>query len=124
MTYSQYLDLLRLAMAAKDYNQYTEYVREKMDDYEPEFETNGVMFSAWLFSVDYTCRKLRELTGMGRAKFCREYSLPVRTVENWDKKKTHPSDSMLRLIGFAVLSDLHYGKKKQNEDGKEQKEQE
>lgn len=119
MTFRLFLDLVRFALTSRDYNEFVEGIK-RLEDYDESLTSTGILFSVWLYSVDRSCRKLRELTGWSRAKFCREYGLPVRTVENWELKNTHPGTAMLDLLAFAVMSDLHsVPKANQTEEEKE-----
>lgn len=106
MKFKTFYEMLRYAMLSRNFNEFTENAR-KVEGYTEDIAATGILFSIWLFSVDHTCKKLRELTGWTRAKFCREYNLPVRTVENWDLRRTEPTANIIDLLAFAVLSDLH-----------------
>lgn len=106
MKYSLFLDLVRFALTSRDYNEFVRDIKQ-LDGYDDDLTSTGILYSIWLYSVDRTCKKLRELTGWSRARFCREYALPVRTVENWELKNTNPGSAVLDLLAFAVMSDLH-----------------
>lgn len=106
MTFHLFLGLLRYAHTSPSYNEFVQSIK-RLEDYDEDLTTTGILYSIWLYSVDSSCQKLRDLTGWSRAKFCREYALPTRTVENWERKKTNPAQSVLDLLAFAVMSDLH-----------------
>lgn len=106
MTHFVFHKLLFFARSSRNYNEFVRDIKEQ-DWYEEDMTATGILYSIWLFSVDRSCNKLRELTGWSRARFCREYGLHVRTVENWESGKSHPTDSLLHLLAFAVMSDLH-----------------
>ena len=118
MTFHLFLDLLRFALTSPNYNEFVQSIK-RLENYDEGLATTGILFSVWLYSVDRSCGKLRELTGWSRAKFCREYALPIRTVENWERKKTNPAQSVLDLLAFAVMSDLHSVPKANQSDGEE-----
>ena len=43
---------------------------------------------------------MREKLGWSRAKFCREFNIPIRTVEDWDNENTsrYPKNWVEALI--------------------------
>ena len=51
------------------------------------------------------CKAVRSMTGLSRKAFCDAYSLPVRTVEDWESERREPPLHSLMMLGFAVLSD-------------------
>lgn len=114
MKFNLFLNLLRYAMMSKNFKEFVDSVHE-IEGYTDDVASTGILFSIWHYSVDHTCNKLRELTGMSRAKFCREYQFHVRTVENWELKGTHPGNAVLDLLAFAVMSDLHSAPEKESE---------
>lgn len=106
MKFNLFLNLLRYAMMSKNFKEFVDSVH-KIEGYTDDVAATGILFSIWHYSVDHSCNKLRELTGWSRAKFCREYALPVRTIENWEHDKSFPGYHILDLLAFAVMSDLH-----------------
>lgn len=45
-------------------------------------------------------KEMREKLGWSRAKFCREFNIPIRTVEDWDNENTsrYPKNWVEALI--------------------------
>lgn len=45
-------------------------------------------------------KEMREKLGWSRAKFCREFNIPIRTVEDWDNENisNYPKNWVERLI--------------------------
>lgn len=103
MTYPTFQTLLSLASSSKDFNAFADRARE----YDPDsrLANHGVLYSIRLFSVDRSSTKVRDLSGLSRAAFCRQYGLQERTVTNWDNKKTCPPDWALNLLCYAVLQE-------------------
>lgn len=62
--------------------------------------------------------KIRALTGLGRAEFCRRFGIPVRTMEAWDAKDNKPPAYVLDLLEYTIKSILMRKNKKQYADFK------
>lgn len=77
-------------------------------EYDPDsyLANRGILYSIWLFSVDHSSTKVRDLSGLTRAAFCRQFDLQERTVANCDTKKTYPADWALSLLCYAVLQEV------------------
>ena len=58
--------------------------------------------------------EMRELLGVSRAKFSREYGIPVRTLENWESGKSNCPEYVKKLLERAVRVD---SKKMHTRDG-------
>lgn len=45
-------------------------------------------------------KEMREKLGWSRTKFCREFNIPIRTVEDWDNENisNYPKNWVERLI--------------------------
>ena len=45
-------------------------------------------------------KEMREKLGWSRAEFCREFNIPIRTVEDWDNENisNYPKNWVERLI--------------------------
>lgn len=45
-------------------------------------------------------KEIREKLGWSRAKFCREFGIPIRTVEDWDNENisSYPKNWVEKLI--------------------------
>lgn len=45
-------------------------------------------------------KEMREKLGWSRAKFCREFGIPIRTVEDWDNESisSYPKNWVEKLI--------------------------
>ena len=104
MTFPTFQTLYHLACLSKDFNSFADRAKE----YDPDsyLANRGILYSIWLFSVDHSSTKVRDLSGLTRAAFCRQYGLQERTVTNWDNKKTYPTDWALNLLCYAVLQQV------------------
>lgn len=49
--------------------------------------------------------EIRAILGISRAEFSRRYGIPIRTIEDWDAGKKHPSEWVMRLLERAVRED-------------------
>ena len=64
------------------------------------------MFRLWLFSKKgcvmnkekMTIQEMRALMNMSRARFSREYQIPIRTLENWESGARKAPDYVLHLL--------------------------
>lgn len=52
-----------------------------------------------------TIQEMRELLNMSRARFSREYQIPLRTLENWESGARKAPEYVLRLLERAVCED-------------------
>lgn len=50
-------------------------------------------------------RRIRAILGISRAEFSRRYHIPIRTLEEWDSGKNHPSVYIMELLERAVKED-------------------
>lgn len=50
--------------------------------------------------------RIREISDLSRAAFCKKYNIPIRTVEDWDWGKKIPSEWVLDLLERAVKEDF------------------
>jgi putative transcriptional regulator len=50
--------------------------------------------------------RIREISGLSRATFCKKYNIPIRTVEDWDWGKKIPSEWVLDLLERVVMEDF------------------
>ena len=52
-----------------------------------------------------TCKKikeLREITGMNRREFCDFFSIPYRTVTEWERDNRHAPEYVMRLLEYYI----------------------
>lgn len=47
-------------------------------------------------------RKLRESTGLNRIEFCKKYSIPYRTMTEWELGHRHAPDYVIRLLAYYI----------------------
>lgn len=52
-------------------------------------------------SQEFLC-KLREESGMNRREFSEYFSIPYRTVQDWERGKRKMPDYLLRLIAYKL----------------------
>lgn len=51
----------------------------------------------------YELRRIREMTGMNRTRFCEVYGIPLRSMEQWEAGQRKMPDYVLRLLKYNVL---------------------
>lgn len=49
--------------------------------------------------------EIRAILGISRVEFSRRYGIPIRTIEDWDAGKKHPSEWVMRLLERVVRED-------------------
>ena len=52
-----------------------------------------------------TCKKIKELresTGMNRKEFCDFFSIPYRTVTEWERDNRHAPEYVMRLLEYYI----------------------
>ena len=47
-------------------------------------------------------KELRESTGMNRKEFCEYFSIPYRTVTEWERDNRHAPEYVLRLLEYYI----------------------
>ena len=50
-------------------------------------------------------KELRESTGMSRKEFCEYFSIPYRTMTDWERAKRHAPDYVVRLLEYQIRSE-------------------
>lgn len=51
-------------------------------------------------------KDLRALTGLSQRAFSDKYSIPRRTIEDWESGKRTPPEYVVALLGRAVKADI------------------
>lgn len=51
------------------------------------------------------CKAIRAVAGLSRKAFCESYSLPIRTVEDWEADRREPPAHTLMMLAFCIFSD-------------------
>ncbi|MBE5917634.1 MAG: helix-turn-helix domain-containing protein [Pseudobutyrivibrio ruminis] len=52
-----------------------------------------------------TIKEMRQLLGLSQRKFAEKYSIPYRSVENWEEGSRKCPDYVLLLLERCVLED-------------------
>lgn len=57
--------------------------------------------------MDFNVRikELRESTGMSRKEFCEYFSIPYRTMTDWERDQRHAPDYVIRLLEYQIRSE-------------------
>lgn len=102
MVYSTFSDLLSIAEASYDFQEFSEkipYYSEYLEQY---------LWPIWHYAHDRSITCLRGFTRMSRVQFSGRYQLPYRTVTDWEHGLRVPPPYVLDLIAFAVITDRLY----------------
>lgn len=54
-------------------------------------------------------KRVRSITGLNRTQFCKEYGIPLRSMEQWEAGQRKMPDYVLRLLTYKVLSEKVLG---------------
>ena len=50
-------------------------------------------------------KEIRSMTGLSQGKFAEKYSIPVRTLQNWEAGHREPPEYVLKLLLRCVEED-------------------
>lgn len=50
-------------------------------------------------------RELRNSTGMSRKEFCAYFSIPYRTMTDWERDQRHAPDYVVRLLEYKIRNE-------------------
>ena len=53
-----------------------------------------------------TIKEIRDITGLSQKKFGDLYSIPLRTIQNWETAQRIPPAYVLKLLERAVKEDF------------------
>lgn len=53
-----------------------------------------------------TCKEIRSITGLSQKKFGNLYSIPLRTIQNWEQGTNEAPEYVLLLLERAVREDF------------------
>lgn len=98
-----HLQLHALLLDAQDCTTLDEYIAECGGCVPAEYAVE-LLTALWQFRGGIRFRQLREFSGMYLAEFARCYSIPKRSVENWDANVTTPPAYLMELILCDVLN--------------------
>ncbi len=59
-------------------------------------------------------KELRESTGMNRKEFCDYFSIPYRTVTEWERDNRHAPEYVLRLLEYYIRAEKLQKEKGEN----------
>lgn len=55
-------------------------------------------------------KRVRTMTGLNRTQFCKQYGIPLRSMEQWEAGQRKMPEYVLRLLSYKVLSERVLGK--------------
>lgn len=56
--------------------------------------------------IELTIREMRSLLGDTQSEFASRYSIPFRTIQNWETEKRKPPEYLIHLLSQRVQEDL------------------
>ena len=83
-----------------NYKEYIMYLKNTQDLDLPDSEQYRIIQA--VSKSDFP--QLVELSGGNLSAMCRLLSIPLRTAQRWASGERKPSDYIIQLIGFALIS--------------------
>lgn len=104
--------LHRLLLGAQDCATLDEYIAEEggslpAEYYSPDGSADDaveLLEILWNLSRSLNFSSVRKLSGLTQRAFADEYSIPVRTIENWDAGMREPPQYVLELLLADIIS--------------------
>ena len=95
---------VKLYAEALEYVDVDLYIAERgWQDWMAGFENPGQVLKS-IYSLAYmTTKQIRESGGYSRAAFSRAYSIPIRTLEDWDAEVRTAPDYVKMMIAYTFL---------------------
>lgn len=103
MNYNLFKSLYSEALSYDDVDM---YVAERgWQDWMDDFDESqlGPMLQEIYYLATHSLSEIRDQRKLSRAKFCRMFNIPIRTVENWDYGKAEMPDYLKILICYALF---------------------
>lgn len=105
-------DLHRLLIDAQECADLETYMLETGGSLPAEYYSDDgnadravrILTDLWNLSRDLTFRTIRKYSGLTQRDFSSAYSIPVRTVENWDTGKREPPPYVLELLLCDIIN--------------------
>lgn len=102
---------LRLYSEALSYNDIDMFTAERgwqdwMDNYTPE-KVAKMLLSIYELATS-TIKEIRENRKISRAKFARDFQIPIRTLEDWDANKREAPAYVEILVKYAIFESEQY----------------
>lgn len=107
----KYQDFTRLLMDATEFDDMEAYIADVGGSVPPSVPDTALiplLTSCWAYAHKRDAATIRQLTGLSRAAFAREYKLPLRSLENWECESSNSRSAapyVLDLLAYAVISD-------------------
>lgn len=94
---------------ALDCTDFEQFVSECGGSMSEEYFAEGVdivsvMQQIWDLAYDFTFRRLKCIHGSSLRAMAQEYSIPLRTVEDWSAGVSAPPEYVLELLAADVLT--------------------
>lgn len=108
-----YRDFLRLAMDATEFETVEDYIAETGGSVPESVRDDALipmLGDLYAYGRDRSIAVVRQIAGMNRTAFAREYRLPLRSVENWEATGASGRSAppyLIDLIAFAVITDKY-----------------
>lgn len=94
---------------ALDCADFSQFVAECGGSMPEEYFTEGVdivaaMQQIWDLAFDFNFRRLKCIHGGSLRSIAQEYSIPLRSLEDWNSGKSSPPEYVLELLAADVLA--------------------
>ena len=102
---------------ALEYSDVEEYIAERgWQDWMDRYENVGNVLKQIYTLSNSTLKESRERLNINRAAFSRMYSIPVRTLENWDAGINEAPEYVKMLIDYTIFIEEKNNARKPVED--------
>lgn len=98
MKYADFLHLVDLAASSADFDTFAASCAEEA--------SKSALRLVYAYAKTPTALTIRSFTGKSRAEFCRVYSLPTRTEQDWEREVAKPPRYLCDALAFAVIADV------------------
>jgi DNA-binding transcriptional regulator YiaG len=91
---------------ALEYSDVDMYIAERgWQDWMDNFDEDkiGDLLASIYELAHKSLKEIRQDRNTSRAAFSHMYSIPVRTIENWDAEKTHLNEYIKMLIAYTLF---------------------
>jgi DNA-binding transcriptional regulator YiaG len=106
MTYQLFQTALHWARESGDYEEFKHHTADALyAAHDERSAVEAIQHFVWDYAADRTADTLARSSGLTKSELARRYNLPLNTLQKWLYGGSTPSDYVLDLLAFAVLTD-------------------
>lgn len=104
-----YQDFCRLVMDVSEFDDMEAYIADvggSVSHNVTDEHLISLLSNCWAYAHNRSAATVRQLSGLSRAEFAREYRVPIRTLENWESQSASARTAppyVLDLLAYAVI---------------------